>query len=177
MYFDVRHAIGGVWAHVCRTHYSITCEPSRRFFENFRPRDFLNSDKFKTFCQLCIFRLINHIKQAKHRRQLAYQDTFQRLKGLLLGVEKSRLKLEFFGCFCENTFTRILTFLFVNTWAIFRQTIAPKLSKLSGKTFSIDYFFGIVKFLRKLSIGAIFSASDEFSDYFTVFLDFANSNT
>ena len=132
----------------------------------------------KVFADFAYFRLINHIKPAKQRRQLRYQDpSFQWLKVSLLGVEKWRLNLEFFGCFCEKTFTRILTYLFVYAWAIFRQTIAPKLSELSEKTTTIDYFSDNVIFLRKFSIGAILLASDEFSDYFTVLVGFANFTT
>ena len=59
-------------------------------------------------------------------------------------------------CFCEKAFTRILLFLIVYAWANFRQTIAWKLSELSEKTTTIDYFSDNVKFLGKLSIGAIF---------------------
>ena len=82
---------------------------SRRFSEIFRPVRFFRlrkrevSDIFKIFAHFDYFRLINHIKPAKHRRQLTYQDpSFQWLEVALLGVEKWRLKLEFFGCFCEN---------------------------------------------------------------------------
>ena len=46
--------------------------------------------------------------------------------------------------------------------------------RIIQKTTNIDYFSDDVKFLRKFSIGAILLASDEFSNYFTVFVDFAN---
>ena len=132
----------------------------------------------KVFADCAYFRLINHIKPAKHRRQLTYQDpSFQWLKVLLLGVEKWRLKLEFFGCFCEKTFTRILTFLFVNVWAISDQPLLRSYPNYPKKTTTIDYFSDNVKFPRKFSIGAISLASDELSDYFTVFVDFANFTT
>ena len=103
------------------------------------------------------FRLINHIKQDKHRHRLTYQDpSFQWLEVLLVGVEKWRITLEFFVCFCEETFTRILAFRFVYAWAIFRQTIAPEVSELSEKMNTLDYFYDKVKFLRKFSFSAIF---------------------
>ena len=104
---------------------------------------------FKIFASFAYFRLINHIKPAKHRRQLTYQDpSFQWLKILTQGVEKWRFKWEFLGFFCEKTFTRILTFLFVYAWAIFPQIFAPKQSELSEKTTTIDYFSENVKILR-----------------------------
>ena len=162
----------------------ITPGPSRRFSEIFRPARFFKlrkreiSGKFKSFCRFCLFSVDKPHQPAKHRRQLTYQDpSFQWLMVLLLGVEKLRIKLEFFGCFCQETFTRIVTFLFVYAWAIFRQTIPPKLSELSEKTTTIDYFSDNVKFLLKFSVGAILLASDEFSDYFTGFVDFANFTT
>ena len=46
--------------------------------------------------------------------------------------------------------------------------------RIIRKTTNIDYFSDNVKFLRKFSITAILLASNEFSDYFTVFVDFAN---
>ena len=87
------------------------------------------------------------------------------------------MKLHFFGCFCKKIFTHILTFLFVYVWEIFRQTIAPKLSELSEKTTTFDHISDNVKFLRRYSIGAIVLASDESSDYFTVFVDFGTFTT
>ena len=83
----------------------------------------------------------------------------------------------FFECFCQKSFTRILTFLFVYAWAIFRQTNASKLSELSEKITTIDYFSDNAEFQQKFSIGAILLASDEFFDYFTVCVDFAKFTT
>ena len=135
----------------------------RRYFLCFGNLKFQINLKF--FADFAYFRLINHLKPAKHRRQLTYQDaSFQWLKVLLLGVERWRLNLDCFGCFCEKTFTHIFTFLFVYAWAIFRQTIAPKLSTISEKPTTIEYFFDKVKFLWNVSIGAILLASNEFPD-------------
>ena len=52
-----------------------------------------------------------------------------------------------------------------------------KAIRIIRKSTTIDYVSDNVKFLRKFSIGAILLASDEFSDYFTVFADFANFTT
>ena len=89
----------------------ITPGPSRRFSEIFRPARFFKLrkretfDKFKNFADFASFRLINHIKPAKHRRQLTYQDpSFLWLKVLLLGVERWRLNWEFFCVFLRKMF-------------------------------------------------------------------------
>ena len=107
VYFDVRNAnaIGGAWPYFRRTHYSWALGDFPRVLGR---RDFLSFGNVKFLINLkvfALFRLINHIKPAKHRRQLTYQDpSFQWLKVLLLGVEKWRINLDFFGCFCEKNF-------------------------------------------------------------------------
>ena len=88
----------------------ITLGPSRSFPEIFRLGRFFKLRKreisvLKLFPDFAVFRLINHIKPVKHSHQLTYQDpSFQWLKVFLLGVEKWRLKLEFFWVFSRKNF-------------------------------------------------------------------------
>ena len=88
-----------------RKKIAIAPGPSRRFLGR---RDFLSFGNVKFLINskvFAYFRLINHIKPAKHTRQLTYQDpSFQWLKVLLLGVEKWRLKLEFFWVFLRKNY-------------------------------------------------------------------------
>ena len=132
----------------------------------------------KVLSNFAYFRLINQIKLAKHRRQLTYQDPFfQWLKVLLLGVEKWRLKLEFFWVFSRNTFYVYFDIPICMFLGHFPTNHCSEAIRIIRKTTTTDYISDNVKFLRKFSISAILLASDEISEYFTVFVDFASFTT